>query len=74
MACIRFAAWRQTTAARPFEHAAVISSPRWAGQAVQHDHVGGGQGQQRLVDGEAGEGGAARAASSSWPIEVQTSV
>ena len=43
-------------------------------QAVQHDGVGRGLLDERLVDGEAGEGGAPVARSSSWPIEVHTSV
>ena len=32
MACIRLAAWRQTTLWGPSTTAALISSPRWAGR------------------------------------------
>ena len=54
---------------------AVTSSPRWAGRQWSTTASGRGQSQQRVVDGVAGEGARRRgSASSSWPIEVHTSV
>ncbi len=56
MAVRRWAAWRHTTERGPSRTAAVISSPRCGGQAVQHDGVGGRVLDQRVVDGESREG------------------
>ena len=74
MAGIRLAAWCQTTLCGPVDDVGADLLAPVGRQAVEHDGIGGGPGHQRLVHGVPGEGRRRRSASSSWPIDVHTSV
>ena len=73
-ACSRFSAWSPDARLRALDHLVVISSPRWAGRQCSTIASGGASAISARVDAVAGERLRRASASSSWPIEAQTSV
>ena len=74
MACMRLAACCHTTLRGPSTTSALISSPRWAGR--QCSTTASGAARARSAPSMVNPAKAARRAarSSSWPIDVHTSV
>ena len=70
----RLAAWGQTRLRGPSMTAAAISSPRWAGRQCRTTASGAAPAMSSSSTVKPAKAGGARSASSSWPIEVHTSV
>ena len=74
MACMRLAACCQTTLRGPVEDRAGDLLAAVGGQAVQDHGVGGGAARRSSSTVKPAKALRRSSASSSWPIEVQTSV
>ena len=74
MAVIRWAAWVQTTLLGPSTTAALISSARWAGRQWSTTACGAASASRTSSMVKSANAARRRAASSSCPIDVQTSV